>query len=68
MQRDLTGMWPVSQPGDLRATLHPDGADSVEALLGQIAALSKEVHPTALEVLVFKEVYLKMEHPQCIWH
>lgn len=44
---------------DLRSTLHPDGADSVETLLAQVTALSKQVHPTALEVLIFIEVYLK---------
>lgn len=43
---------------DSRAVLHPDGADLLETLLGQVAALSEQVHPTALEVLKLKEVYL----------
>lgn len=43
---------------DLRAILHLDGADLLETLLGQVAALSEQVHPTALEVLELKEVYL----------
>lgn len=43
---------------DLRAVLHLDGADLLETLLGQVAALSEQVHPTALEVLKLKEVYL----------
>lgn len=50
--------------GDLRSTLHPDGADPVETLLAQVAALSEQVHPTALEVLVFIEVYLKSKNKQ----
>lgn len=45
--------------GHLRAIFHPDGPDSLEALLTQVAALSEQVHPTALEVLKFVEVYLK---------
>ena len=45
--------------GDLRSTLHPDGADSLKALLAQVTALSEQVHPAALEVLVFIEVYLE---------
>lgn len=47
--------------GDLRSTLNPDGANSVKTLLTQVTALSKQVHPTALEVLIFIEVYLQSE-------
>lgn len=43
----------------LRATLYPDGPDSVETLLTQVMALSEHIHPAALEVLEFIEVYLK---------
>lgn len=43
---------------DSRAVLHLDGADLLETLLGQVAALSEQVHPAALEVLKLKEVYL----------
>lgn len=43
---------------DSRAVLHLDGADLLETFLGQVAALSEQVHPTALEVLKLKEVYL----------
>lgn len=50
----MDGRW-----ADLRATLHLNGANSVETLLTQITALSKQIHPTALEVLKFIEVYLK---------
>lgn len=50
----MDGRW-----DDLRATLHLNGADSVETLLTQITALPKQIHPTALEVLKFIEVYLK---------
>lgn len=45
--------------GDLRAVLHLDGADFLETLLREVTALSEQVHPTPLEVLKLKEVYLK---------
>lgn len=44
---------------DLRSTLYPDGANSVETLFTQVTALSKQVHPTALEIFKLIEVYLK---------
>lgn len=44
---------------DLRAVLHLDGADFLETLLREVTALSEQVHPTPLEVLKLKEVYLK---------
>ena len=43
---------------DSRSTLHPDGADLVEVLLAQVAALGADVHPAALEVLILVDVHL----------
>lgn len=48
----------MERGGDLRAVLHLDGTDLLESLLGQVTALTEQVHPTALEVLKLKEVYL----------
>lgn len=47
---------------DLRSNLYPDGADSLHTLLAQVTGLSKQVHSTSLEVLVFIEVYLKSKN------
>lgn len=50
----------ITHPG---STLDLDGADSLETLLTQVTALSEQVQSTALEVLVFIEVYLVIAHP-----
>lgn len=47
---------------NLRSDLYPDGADSLHALLAQVTGLSKQVHSTSLEVLVFIEVYLESKN------
>lgn len=43
---------------NLRAILHPDGADLFETLLAKVTALRKQIHPAPLEVLIFIQVQL----------
>lgn len=44
---------------NLRAILHPDGANLFETLLTKITALCEKIHPAPLEVLIFVQVQLR---------
>lgn len=46
---------------DLRSTLHPDGADVVQAALLNVAALRGELQALSLEVLLLEHGHLRRQ-------
>lgn len=53
----------LSEVGDLRSALHPDGADVVQSTLLDVAALRGELQTLSLEVLLLEHSHLHAHTP-----